>query len=596
MTVLIVVLVLYFARIVLIPVALAILFSFLLGPVVVRFRNWGFGPATSASIVVGISLLIAASVGALLVTQLADLASQLPVYQQNVQKKIESIRESGGGVVNKVARIVYQINEQLKPPSPEAVGAEQAEKPVPVEIRGPAFSPMQAVQKVIGSLLHVGVTAAIVVVFVLFMLIQRQDLRDRVVRLAGSRRINRTTTLLDDAARRVSRFLLAQLLLNSSYGLFAGIGLYFIGIPNPVLWGIITMLLRYVPYLGIWIAALLPGAVAFAIEPGWSQLLMIFGLYFGIDLIMYNLAEPLVYGSSTGLSPIAVLITTVFWTWLWGPVGLLLATPLTVCVVVLGRHVPQIGFLSVLLSDEKPLTDATRFYQRMLAMDVDEASAVAEEVLAHSNLENVYDSLLVPALSMAEEESHEQRLDPERFAFFVQNTRMIAEELAERSDEFTQLQAQKRGAAPLAVAGELSPGLHCKVICLPARDQADELGAFMLMHLLKKRGIEADTLSSSNLAAESVQVLRNQEVAVACVCSIPPIGYRQARYLCHKIRTELPGFKIVGAVLTEGDVTELRQRQPPLQADELATTLTQALASAISLAAIEQPNAERAVA
>src|SRR5262249_43403188 len=280
------------------------------------------------------------------------------------------------------------------------------EKPVPVEIRRSAFSPFEIIQKMLGSFLNIVVTAGIVLVFVIFMLIERTDLRDRVIRLGGARRVHATTRMLDDASRRVSRYLLNQLVINAAYGASTAVGLYFIGVPNPFLWGLVAALLRYIPYLGIWIAAAMPAALAFAVEPGWVKVPVVFGLYFGIDLIMYNFVEPLLYGNSTGLSPLAILVAAVFWTWLWGPVGLLLSTPLTVCVVVLGRHIPQLWFIRILLSDEPVLSPETRLYQRLLAMDLEEATEIAEEFLKDKPLDEFYDRVIVPTLSLAEEDRH----------------------------------------------------------------------------------------------------------------------------------------------------------------------------------------------
>ena len=385
-----VVTILYLARVVLIPMALAVLFAFLLAPLVLRLRHIGLGRALSVTIVVISSLFLVFVITAGVTTQLAELAQRLPEYQQNVDAKLESVRNSGGVLVTRVIKLVRDINEQLLPPTQGTTEPlPNGEKPVAVEIRRVPFYPIEAMQHILGPVLNVALMASIVVVFVIFILLQREDLRDRLLRLAGESRLQLATQVLDDAALRVSRYLVAQLVINVSFGILAGIGLYFVGVPDPFLWGALAALLRYIPYLGIWIAGALPIAVVFAVDPGWIKIPAIILLYFCIDLLMYNIVEPLLYGTSTGISPIAILVAAVFWTWLWGPVGLLLATPLTVCVVVIGRYVPNFEFLSVLLSDERVLPVHMRFYQRLLALDLEEATEIADRSLKKHDLGGV---------------------------------------------------------------------------------------------------------------------------------------------------------------------------------------------------------------
>ena len=583
----IVVVALYFARVVFVPLALAILVAFLLGPLVTRLRRWGLGRVPSAIIVVVFSFVIVSVAGGFMTSQLADLAHKLPEYEQNVRQKLQSLRSSGGGVINRVTRLVRNVTEELTPPAmTPAKNQPGEEKPVPVEIRRSSFSPLDFIRNVVGSVLDVVLTAGIVVVFVIFMLIQREDLRDRLLRLLGTGRVNLTTQALDEAGYRVSRYLLALMLVNLIYGLAAAIGLFFIGVPNPLLWGILASLLRFIPYLGIWIAAAMPAALAFAVEPGWVNLALIFALYGGIDLVLYNFIEPKVYGSSTGLSPMAVLVAAVFWTWLWGPVGLLLATPLTVCVVVLGRYVPSLEFLSVLLSDEPVLPPQTRFYQRLLAMDVEEATQIAEAFLKGKSLEDLYDTLIIPALSLAEEDRHQGRLDEDREQFVFKTTRFLIEDLAERADELIAGNVSSRNRAPKDAAAQKNEtddgGLTA--VCIPARDEADEIAAEMLVQLLNKRGLAARAFPSAALAGESLQQIAKDKPHVACVSAIPPMGYVHTRYLCRRLRAEFPELKLVAAILTERDVDEVKKRRPPVTADDLASSLKQALAEIISLA------------
>jgi len=594
-SILIVVAVIYFARTVFIPLSLALLLAFMLGPLVIRLRHWGWGRAPSALCVVFLFFIILGIIGTVMTSQLTELAHKLPDYEHNTHQKLASIRSSGGGFINRITRVMRNFTDELTP-APPTPTKDQAtgERPVPVEIRRSPFSPMEAIQKVLGSVLSIVLTAGIVIVFVVFMLIEREDLRDRLIRLAGAKRVNVTTQLLDDAAHRVSRYLLAQLVVNVSYGILAGTALYFIGVPNPLLWGMVAALFRYVPYLGIWIAAIMPAAVAFAVEPGWMKVPIIFGVYFGIDLLMYNFAEPLLYGSSTGVSPLAILVAAVFWTWLWGPVGLLLATPLTVCVVVIGRHVPNFGFLQVLLSDEPGLAPDTRFYQRMLAMDLEEATEIAEEFIKGKSLEELYDAMIIPALSLAEEDRHRGKLDETRQQFIFQNTRILVEDIAERADDLivrkgslkARLSAKSNGTREKRPA----PITGAQVVCIPARDQADELAAFMLAQLLNKRGIAARALPSGVLAAESLQRVGQEQARIACVSAVPPFGYMHARYLCRRLRAQFQDLKLVGAILTERDPQELTQRQPPIAADQVASSLKQGMNLVLSL--LQGPTAQ----
>ena len=586
LTLVVVVAALYFARAIFIPLALAVLLAFLLAPLVVRLRHWGLGRLPSTIIVVLFSFLMIAIIGGVMTSQLADLAHKLPEYEQNINKKLELLKSSGGGVISRVTRFARRVTEELTPTPTPTKTQPGEERPVPVEIRRTTFSPLELVRNVLGSALNVVLTAAIVIVFVVFMLIQREDLRDRLIRLLGAGRVNVTTQALDEAGQRVSRYLLALLGVNIVYGVVVGIGLYFIGVPNPLLWGLLAGLLRYIPYLGIWIAAAMPAAVAFGVAPGWGEVFIIFGLYFGVDLLIYNFVEPQLYGSSTGISPIAILVAAVFWTWLWGPVGLLLATPLTVCLVVLGRYVPSLEFLSVILSDEPVLSPETRFYQRLLAMNVEEATEVAEKFLKGKSLEKLYDSLLVPALTLAEEDRHRGRLSEEREEFVFKTTRILVDDLAERADELIDGKNSSRGHGRKLSSsrknGEETGGLCA--LCIPARDEADEIAAHMLVQLLSKSGVRAKALPSAALAGESLEEVSREKPRVVCVSAVPPLGYMHARYLCRRLRAEFPELKLVAAILTERDMEEVKKRRPEITSDEVATSLKQALTGIMSLA------------
>jgi predicted PurR-regulated permease PerM len=587
---------LYFARTVLIPFALATLLCFLLAPLVVRLRRWNFGRVPSVLCVVVFALAVVATIGGLVWLQLSDLAHQMPAYQQNIEKKIHSIRDTSSGVINHLARVVHDLTQELAPPaSPKAPGEV---KPVPVEIHRSPFSPLEIVPAILGSVFNVVLTAGMVMVFVTFMLLQREDLRDRLIRLVGAGRINATTQALDDATHRVSRYLLAQCVVNAAYGILVGIGLYFMKVPNPVLWAAFAAIFRYVPYLGIWFAAMMPAGVALATSSGWLEPLGIFVLYFVTDLFMYNAVEPVFYRNSTGISPLAILAAAVFWTWLWGPIGLLLSTPLTVCLVVIGRHVRALEFLAVLLGDEPVLTPEKRFYQRLLAMHLEEATGIAEHFLKeHKSLEELYDQVIVPALVLAEEDRHRGRLDEARQEFVLENTRFLVEDMFERADGLIAGNgSSKKLSEPQPASEKTKFPLEVAVLSMPARDEADEIGALMLAQLLNRRGIGARPVSAEALASERLEEAARERIQIVAIAAVPPFGYMHARYLARRLRTRLPGVKIVAAVLNEADAAELARRQPPLPADAVATGLHQAVTEIFSLVPVAEESAHPASA
>jgi predicted PurR-regulated permease PerM len=576
LSVVLVVAVLYFARDIFIPIALAILFSFLLAPLVMRLQRWGWWRAPSVILVVTLSFVVMAVIGALMTSQLTDLGRKLPEYQHNIHQKLQSIRDSSKGIMGRFSRVARNFSEELKPPTPPG-GAPGDQKPVPVEIRQGDFSPLQILPKVLGSLIGILLTAVIVIVFVIFMLLEQEDLRDRVIRLVGWRQLNLTTKALDEAGQRVSRYLIAQLVVNAAFGILAGVALYFLGVPNPILWGVLAALFRYIPYLGIWIAAIMPAAVILAVDPTWFKPVTVFGIYVGIDLLMYNFVEPLVYGNTTGLTPLAILITAVFWAWLWGPVGLLLATPLTVCLAVLGRYVPSMRFLGVLLSDEEVLTPEKRFYQRLLAADVEEAADVAEQFLKGKSLEELYDAVIVPALGLAEEDCLAGRLDDDQREFVFHNARLLVEDLAPRArDIITGENSSNHRANEKAPAPESVSPQEPRVLSLPARGEADEVAALMLAQLLSARGIHVKAMSGAALASERLEEAGADRIEVVCVSTVVPDGCLHVRYLCKRLREQFPELRIVAAILIRGDAREIRRRELSAAVDEVAGTLSEA--------------------
>jgi len=565
---------LYFAREVCIPLALALLLSFLLGPLVVRLRRFGVGRKTSVVLSVGSAIALLGLITWLMASQVYDLAAKLPQYESNMQNKVRSFSKPGGGIVSKVSRVLHELTRDVgKSEDGKGTSAPTA-KPVPVEVHQPEPTAFQVVGNLITPLAQPLMTAGIVIVFVIFMLLNREDLRDRLIRLVGAGRLNLTTQALDDAAHRVSRFLLAQLFVNLCYGVPIAIALFFLKVPNPLLWGLMATLLRFIPYLGPWLAASMPCALSFAVDPGWGMLLGTLGVFVGMELVTYNLLEPWIYGSSTGISPIAILGAAVFWAWLWGPIGLLLATPLTVCVVVIGRYVPRLEFLSVLLGDEPVLTPEARFYQRLLAMNYDEAVDIAELYAMEKSIPELFEQVFIPALILVEGDRHRGSLEPERERFIFEITRELIQELPERIAAMKAEKDHAETVPPHAPDSNEQPA----VLCLAAADEADELAAQMLTQLLVNRGIAAKSIGAAALAAERLEAVHQEGVQIVCVSGVPPGAVAPARYLCKKLQGSLPEVKIVvGIWQANPDLARLQHRLGPNLAQSVVKTLSQAV-------------------
>jgi hypothetical protein len=412
-----------------------------------------------------------------------------------------------------------------------------------------------------------------VVIFTVFMLFKREDLRNRLLRLAGLGQLNLMTQALDDASDRVSRYLLMQFLVNAGFGTLFGLGLYLIGVPNPALWGVVAGLLRIVPYVGTFVAATLPLALSLAVFDGWLRPLLVFLLVAGLELIIANLVEPWLYGVHVGISSLALLVTSVFWAVLWGPAGLILSTPLTVCVVVLGRYVPQLSFLHILLGDEPVLAAEAQIYQRLLAMDQLEARTVVDEFLNGRPLVELYDSVLIPALSLAEQDRHKGAIDAAREEFLFLS---INEMIAEFSEYQLAASSSEEDSAPIPEAAEHS---NARILCLPAHDRADEITAAMLAQLLEQKGFA--TLSfpiAGSSPNEWLALIEAGRSDVVCISALPPYAFAPARAMCKQIRERFPKLKVVVCVWGfSGDTHKAKARFERTQPDRLSTSLAEAL-------------------
>ena len=406
-------------------------------------------------------------------------------------------------------------------------------------------------------LIHPLTTTFIVVIFLIFMLVGRDDLRDRLLRLAGSGRIHVTTTAIEDASRRVTRYLQMQLIVNLCYGTVAGIAFRFIGVPHPLLWGVLTCLLRFVPYIGILMAAAGPVLLSAAASPNWSELTWTVITFGSLETVAANFVEPMLYGASTGISAFAILIAAVFWTLLWGLPGLLLSTPLTVCLIVIGRQVPRLHYLEVLFGEETGLPPSERFYQRMLASNTRDARALIEETLRTKSRAEVYDSILIPALSMIEEARHSEEMTATRADEILQGIEELAEDIS------------SRGLA--GAASESEPTR--RVITVPARDFADEVACQLAVQVLT--GTASVYVMSPDCSMEDLQEsVDNQRPYAICVVGVPPRAIRHIRIRCHEIRTRIPDAVVVACVLSkEVDLSNLRSRISTENAQHVACSL-----------------------
>ena len=613
----------YFMQEVLRPIALAILFSFLLAPLMHQFEKrirLPRVPAALLSVLLAFGLL--AGIGYVVYDQIAELSSHWTEYRDNIQKKIDSMRGSGGIIaeVHKMSTEVRKVgdpggkpatNPTASPPPNEPPAQRVAVTNFPTQ-QGDSSSPLWIIQMVFGKVLGPVGSAIIITVFTIFMLIQKEDLRDRVVRLVGRSRLTMTTQALDDAAARVSRYLVLQTVVNGSVGVAVFLLLWLVGkinghpFPQPALWGLLTALLRFVPYVGIWASSLLPTAVSLAVFSSAKVSLESFGVYVVVEGTVANIIEPLLFGSSTGIATLAVLMAAAFWAWLWGPVGLLLSTPLTVCLVVLGKYVPQLAFFSILLGDEPALSPPARLYERLLALNSDEAADLAHEFAKDKPLEQTYDEMMLPALVMVEQDHDLGNLEAERYQSILAGLRGLVEELGDsKRAEAQKIQADKlvhaaRGVDDVAVpalqyrlpdsapaattavlpggAFHLPIGCTVTVACLAAHDLADEVAAVMMQNLLQLRSYCVILGPAESLASELAIAIEKADPDVLCISSVPPTATVHARQLLKRLSLKVDDVPIVaGLWKTKLSAEQAKLRLGAGKQVQVARTLHEAL-------------------
>jgi predicted PurR-regulated permease PerM len=540
------------------PVAFAVLITFLLAPAADAMRRLGLGRVLSTCLVVVLALVLVLGVAWVIGAQIVGLAHQLPQYVDNIKRKVADVRALGrGSAIEKLQETAKEVTQEIN--KEETAGKPAEEAPVPVVVENHRLTPFNLPVSP-GAVLEALASVGLVVVLVLFMLLRRAELRNRVIRLLGHGRLTIATKALDDAGRRITRYLLVQALVNGSFGAAIGLGLFLIGLPYPVVWGLVAAIIRYVPYVGPWIAALLPIGLSLAVFQGWTQPLLVVVLFVAIELVSNNLMEPWLYGQTAGVSEVALLVAVAFWTWLWGPVGLILATPMTVCLVVFSRYVPRLQFLVVLMAEEPMLEADVRYYQRLLAGDQDEAAEVIGQYLRDHPLDTVYDDILVPALVAAARDAARAEVTADEQRFILQATRNIIDGLPEPPHDGDDGEAR---AGPFAI-----------VAGCPARDEADALALMMLGRLLAARRLGLELLAPGMLVAETAAAAATSGAAVVCIASLPTHGLARTRHLCERLRRERPGLKVlVGRWGPNEDDDGARPLLLAAGADEVASTL-----------------------
>ncbi|HLN32501.1 MAG TPA: AI-2E family transporter [Gemmataceae bacterium] len=551
------------ARTVLIPLALSVLLTFILAPAVTRLQHRGLGRLISVLLVGGLVFLAFGGIGVAITLQAKSLANDLPAYQENVTNKIARLREaSKGKLLQEIQDAVSAITKALSKSDQDAPAAAQ-DQPTAVRMETSGLTKLEAIANPTLELLA---TAGLVAVLVIFMLINREELRNRLIRLVGHGRLTGTTKALDDAGQRISRFLIMQLLINAGFGLVLGLGVWAIGVPYAVLWGFLAGMLRFVPYLGGALTGLLLLTFSVAAFSGWIPFFLVLALFIILEISAAQIFEPLLFGHSTGVSPVALLVAAVFWTWLWGPIGLLLSTPLTVCLVVLGKHVPGLEFFGVILGDTPALALQVGYYQRLMARDQDEAAAIVQAYLKELPEEQLYDELLVPALAYARQDRERDALTEQDEQYILRATREIMEELGERPAEIP-------SAAMDVQATPLPPPKNC-VLGFPARGEADRLALEMLQQLLDPAQWAMEIAPPEMHAAAAVALTREKDPSVICIGSLPPGGLIHTRFLCKRLRTQFPKVKIVaGRWGLKANVEQHRESLLSAGADNVDTTL-----------------------
>jgi predicted PurR-regulated permease PerM len=602
-TVIAVIAVLYFGRAIFVPLALAILLSFVLNPAALLLRRLGIGRILSILAVIFAASCLFVGLGLIIGRQITGLAGSLPGYERTLSEKIKGLEGAGGlsSVIGRASETLQHLGREItqegKPQQGQPSLSPNAERPVPVEIRQPQWQLWDRYRSIMESILEPLSTAAIMLVFLVFIMLQREDLRDRIIRLTGPRNVQQSTAAMDDAGSRLSRYFLTQTFVNSVFGCFIGAGLALIGVPNAVLFGAVAGLMRFVPFIGAYIAAAVPLILAAAIEPGWTSFFLTLALYAAGEFFVGQVIEPWFYGQSTGLSPFAVIVSATFWTWLWGPIGLVMAVPLTVCFVVLARHVEQFEFLYILLADAPALTPAQGFYQRVLAGNADEAAHDAEQYLRSHSLCQYYDDVAIPGLTLAHQDWERGALNKEQLQELAEVTGELTEDLEDYDD--IKPKSEKGGEKakeehesqcpdlPVLRPESLRPDWrNGHVLVIGGRSSIDAAGASIIVQLLRKHGISAKSASPPYIGRGFLQEGSLPDTPLICVSYFGAADARaHLRFIARRLHRKQDAAKIVFCCWdTEDCSATLSEIADPPDAFAFASTLHGAIATIMKFA------------
>lgn len=583
--------ILYVGQEVFIPLALALLLTFTLAPIVSFLRKRRVPKIAAVLIAVASAFLVIAAFGFIVAGQVANLADNVPTYQRNIVVKVQALSQtgSGNGVLEHISKVVERIGSEMQDTAEESKedAALQSSRrdPMPVEIVTRS-NPVQTLGNFILPLISPFATAGLVIVLVIFMLLEREELRDRFIRLVGLGDLHRTTAALQDAGKRVGKYLLMQLVVNTLYALPIAIGLWLLGIPNAILWGLLTLVLRFVPYIGPVIGMILPLFLALAIAPGWSLVAWVAALFIVTELVSNNVVEPWLYGSHTGLSPLAIIVSAIFWSWLWGPVGLMLSTPLTVCLVVLGRYVPQFSFLDVLLGNEPVLKPHEKLYQRLLAGDPNEATDNAEDFLEAEDLVDYYEQVGFPALKLGELDRQRGVMTDAQIALFASTTQTLIGNLAEIAlDEEAELGAS---AEDQTVAGDVTESLKMPkvkpkaVLCIGGRGAMDDAAASMIAQVLAIEGATVTQAEHLMVSGATINLLQLTDVDTVVIAFLNGGSKAHARQVVRRLKRQKLSLR-VGVVMPgiDGDKDSVVSAQD-IDADFVAASIADGVREALS--------------
>ncbi len=571
-----------------VPLALSLLLTFTLAPIVSFLRKRYVPKIAAVILAVASAFFMIAAFSFVVAGQVSNLAENIPTYQRNIVDKVHALSQagSGNGVLAHLSKVVERVGTEMQNRAAEnrdpSTTAPTNPEPLPVEIVTRS-KPIETLVNVILPLISPFATAGLVIVLVIFMLLEREELRDRFIRLVGLGDLHRTTAALQDAGKRVGKYLLMQLVVNALYAVPITIGLWLLGIPNAVLWGLLTLVLRFVPYIGPVIGMVLPLFLALAISPGWSLVAWVAALFITTELISNNVIEPWLYGSHTGLSPLAIIISAIFWSWLWGPLGLMLSTPLTVCLVVLGRYVPQFSFLDVLLGNEPVLQPQEKLYQRLLSGDPSEATDNAEEFLENEYLVDYYERVGLPALMLGELDRQRGVMTEQQIALVASSTQILIGNLADIAEEEENEEEEEKldEGKPVGDGLELPDGKGRSIVCLGGRGVLDDAAAGMVAQVLAVQGAEVVLAEYSVSGGRNLNALTTNGVDTVLVTFLNGNSKSHARQIVRRLKRSKPSLRVgIFMPMADGE-RQIRIEPEEISADFVSINLTEAARSTL---------------